>query len=46
MTLTLSLSYRDLNNYVQDRVGYLIEKEKSYIIDIEKRIGKYNELLG
>ena len=31
---------------LEDRVGYLIEKEKSYIIDIEKRIGKYNELLG
>jgi len=31
---------------LEDRVGYLIEKEKSYIIDIENRIGKYNELLG
>ena len=31
---------------LEDRVGYLIEKEKSYIIDIEKRLGKHNELLG
>jgi len=31
---------------LEDRVGYLIEKEKSYIIDIKNRIGKYNELLG
>ena len=31
---------------LEDRVGYLIEKEKSYIIDIEKRLGKHNELFG
>ena len=31
---------------LEDRVGYLIEKEKSYIIDIKNRIGKYNEFFG
>ena len=31
---------------LEGRIGYLIEKQKSYIIDIEKRLGKHNELLG